>query len=118
MGLFGKKDTTSASNLSSNSHLDIEVKKNAEEYTFLLEGRLDTITSPDLESKINEVVSDADKLILDLSKLEYISSAGLRVLLGAAQAMDGKGDMVVCNLTQSVKEVFELTGFSNLFNIE
>ena len=55
---------------------------------------------------------------MDLAKLDYISSAGLRVLLGAVQAMDGKGDMVVRNLTQSVKEVFELTGFSRLFNIE
>ncbi|MBU5462320.1 STAS domain-containing protein [Lachnoclostridium sp. MSJ-17] len=50
--------------------------------------------------------------------LDYISSAGLRVLLGAAQAMDSKGDMIVCNLNQSVREVFDLTGFSNLFHIE
>ena len=118
MGLFGKKDKNSASNLSSKSHLDIEVKKNEAEYTFMLDGRLDTITSPDLEAKINEAVADAKKLILDLGKLEYISSAGLRVLLGAAQAIEGKGEMVVCNLTQSVKEVFELTGFSRLFKIE
>ena len=118
MALFGKKDKKSGSNLSSKSHLDIEVKKDGAEYTFLLDGRLDTITSPDLESKINEATPDADKLIMDLANLEYISSAGLRVLLGAVQAMDGKGDMVVCNLTQSVKEVFELTGFSRLFNIE
>ena len=118
MGLFGKKDKKSGSNLSSKSHLDIEVKKDGTEYTFTLDGRLVTITSPDLESKINEATPDATKLIMDLAKLEYISSAGLRVLLGAVQAMDGKGDMVVRNLTQSVKEVFELTGFSRLFNIE
>ena len=118
MGLFGKKDKKSGSNLSSNSQLNIEVKKDGTEYTFLLDGRLDTITSPELESKVNEATPDATKLIMDLEKLEYISSAGLRVLLGAVQAMDGKGDMVVRNLTQSVKEVFELTGFSRLFNIE
>ena len=118
MGLFGKKDKKAASNLSSKSHLDIEVKKDGAQYTFLLDGRLDTITSPDLESKINEATPDADKLILDLANLEYISSAGLRVLLGAVQAMEGKGEMIVCNLSQSVKEVFELTGFSRLFNIE
>ena len=99
-------------------HLKIDVKKDGAEYTFLLEGRLDTITSPDLESKINEVIGDAAKLTLDLSKLEYISSAGLRVLLGALQDMEGKGEMVICNLTQSVHEVFELTGFARLFNIE
>ena len=118
MALFGKKDKKATSNLTGNSRLDIEVKKDGTEYTFALEGRLDTITSPDLESKINEATPDATKLIMDLAKLEYISSAGLRVLLGAVQAMDGKGDMVVRNLTQSVKEVFELTGFSRLFNIE
>ena len=118
MGLFGKKDKKSTSNLSSKSHLNIEVNKNGAEYTFLLDGRLDTITSPELESKINESTPDAAKLILDIEKLEYISSAGLRVLLGAAQAMDGKGEVVVRNLTQSVKEVFELTGFSRMFNIE
>ena len=118
MGLFGKKDKKTSANLSSKSNLKIDVKKDGAEYTFLLEGRLDTITSPDLESKINEATPDAEKLILDLAKLDYISSAGLRVLLGAAQAMDGKGDMVVRNLNQSVREVFDLTGFSNLFNIE
>ena len=118
MGLFGKKDKKAASNLSSKSHLDIEVKKDGAQYTFLLDGRLDTITSPDLESKINEATPDADKLIFDFTKLEYISSAGLRVLLGATQAMEDKGEMVVRNLTPSVKEVFELTGFSRLFNIE
>ncbi len=118
MGLFGKKDKKPAANLSSKSYLDIDVKKDGTEYTFLLEGRLDTITSPALESKIDETTPDATKLILDLAKLDYISSAGLRVLLGAAQAMDGKGDMVVRNLTQSVQEVFEVTGFSNLFKIE
>lgn len=118
MALFGKKDKKASSNQSSKSNLDIEVKKDGAEYTISLDGRLDTITSPDLESKVNDAVSDATKLTLDLEKLEYISSAGLRVLLGAVQAMEGKGEMIVCNLSQSVKEVFELTGFSRLFNIE
>lgn len=118
MALFGKKNKDTASSAGGGSHLKISVSNDGAEYTFTLEGRLDTITSPDLEAKINEVVGDATKLILDLGSLEYISSAGLRVLLGAAQAMEDKGDMVVRNLTQSVREVFELTGFSNLFNIE
>ena len=118
MALFGKKDKKPSANLSGKSRLDINVKKDGAEYTFLLEGRLDTITSPDLEAKINEAVGDASKLIFDFAKLDYISSAGLRVLLGAAQAMNGRGDMTVRNLTQSVREVFDLTGFSNLFNIE
>ena len=118
MGLFNKKDKKPSANLSSKTRLDVEVKKEGAAYTFLLEGRLDTITSPNLECKINDATPDATKLILDFAKLDYISSAGLRVLLGAAQAMDGKGDMVVRNLKPSVREVFDLTGFSNLFNIE
>lgn len=118
MGIFNKKNKGAASNSSGNSYLKISKTKDGAQYTFLLEGRLDTITSPDLDAKINEVVGDAKKLIMDLSGLEYISSAGLRVLLGALQTMETKGEMVVCNLTEPVQEVFELTGFSRLFNIE
>ena len=118
MALFGKKNKDTKSSVGGGSHLKITMTQNGTEYTFTLDGRLDTITSPDLEAKINEVVGDADKLILDLGSLEYISSAGLRVILGATQAMEGKGDVVVRNLTQSVRDVFELTGFSNLFHIE
>ena len=118
MALFGKKSKETTATTGGKSNLKITTSKDGAEYTFTLEGRLDTITAPDLEGKINEAVEDADKLILDLAKLEYISSAGLRVLLGAMQAMEGKGDMVVRNLTRSVREVFDLIGFSNLFHIE
>lgn len=118
MGLFNKKSKDTASSSGGSSYLKISMTKDGAEYTFLPEGRLDTITSPDLESEINEVIGDATKLTLDLSKLDYISSAGLRVLLGALQDMEGKGEMVVCNLTPSVHEVFELTGFARLFNIK
>ena len=116
MGLFTKKNIASSSG--GDSYLKISMTKDGSEYTFLLEGRLDTITSPDLESRINEVIGDATKLTLDFAKLEYISSAGLRVLLGALQDMEGKGEMVVCNLTRSVRDVFILTGFDRLFNVE
>ena len=116
MGLFTKKNIASSSG--GDSYLEISMRKDGSEYTFLLEGRLDTITSPALESKINEVIGDATKLTLDLAKLEFISSAGLRVLLGALQDMEDKGEMVVCNLTEPVHVVFELTGFGRLFNIE
>lgn len=118
MALFGKKNKETTSGSTGKSYLKITTSKDSAEYTFTLEGRLDTITSPDLEAKINEVVDDANKLILDFAKLDYISSAGLRVLLGAVQAMEDKGDVVVRNLTQSVMEVFELTGFSRMFTIE
>ena len=117
MGLFNKKNKDTTSSSDGNSYLKISMTKDGSEYTFLLEGRLDTITSPDLESKINEVVGDATKLTLDFAKLEYISSAGLRVLLGALQNMEGKGEMAVRNLNRSVRDVFVLTGFNRLFNV-
>lgn len=101
-----------------NSVLKILVSQNEAEYTFSLIGRLDTLTSPDLEDKLEEVFDDAEKLIFDLSQLEYISSAGLRVLLGASQEMDERGEMVIRNLTEPVQDVFDVTGFSDAFNIE
>jgi anti-sigma B factor antagonist len=118
MGLFSKKDKKTDNNSSGSNLLKITVLNNGNEYTFNLEGRLDTNTSPELEAKINEVVDNANKLIIDLESLVYISSAGLRVLLGAVQQMEGKGEMVVRNLSQAVREVFDLTGFSRLFTIE
>ncbi|MBQ9248694.1 MAG: STAS domain-containing protein [Ruminococcus sp.] len=118
MGLFNKKNKDTTSSSDGNSFLKISVTKDGSEYTFLPEGRLDTITSPDLESKINEVIGNATKLTIDFAKLEYISSAGLRVLLGALQDMEGKGEMVVRNLTRSVRDVFILTGFNRLLNVE
>ena len=117
MGLFGKKKNT-ASNAGGNSYLKIETLKDGAEYTFMLEGRIDTNTSPELQSKVTEVVDDAKKLIFDFGNVDYISSAGLRVLLGSAQAMEDKGEMVVRNLTQSVRDIFLLTGFNQMFNIE
>ena len=101
-----------------NSVLKILVSQNEAEYTFSLIGRLDTLPSPDLEDKLEEVFDDAEKLIFDLSQLEYISSAGLRVLLGASQEMDERGEMVIRNLTEPVQDVFDVTGFSDAFNIE
>ena len=101
-----------------NSVLKILVSQNEAEYTFTLIGRLDTLTSPDLEDKLEDVFDDAEKLIFDLSQLEYISSAGLRVLLGASQEMDERGEMVIRNLTEPVQDVFDVTGFSDAFDIE
>ena len=98
--------------------LNIKKTKEGGKLTIALEGRLDTLTSPSLEEKIGRVVDDAEKLMIDLSDLLYISSAGLRVLLGATQQMEGKGEMIVRNPNQAVREVFDLTGFSRLFTIE
>lgn len=81
-------------------------------------GRLDTTTAPQLDEVLKENLPDAEKLIVDLSELEYMSSAGLRVMLSAHKSMSGKGGMVVKNVNEMISEVFEVTGFSDILNIE
>ncbi len=83
-----------------------------------LEGRLDTVTAPELEASLREDLEKADSLVLDFDKLEYISSAGLRVLLSAHKSMAGKGGMKVTHVNEIVNEVFEVTGFSDILTIE
>jgi anti-sigma B factor antagonist len=83
-----------------------------------LEGRLDTVTAPELEASLREDLEKADSLVLDFGKLEYISSAGLRVLLSAHKSMAGKGGMKVTHVNEIVNEVFEVTGFSDILTIE
>ena len=83
-----------------------------------LEGRLDTTTAPELERELKDSLNDADALTLDFSKLDYISSAGLRVLLSAHKAMSAKGGMKVTNVNEIVREVFEVTGFADILTIE
>ena len=114
MGLFGKKNKGAAPE----SKLKVSLAQEGETFTFIVEGRLDTLTSPELEAKINEVIGGAKKLILDLGKLEYVSSAGLRVLLGAAQQMEGKGEMILIHVTPEVREIFDITGFIEVFNVQ
>ena len=82
-----------------------------------LEGRLDTMTAPQLEAELNESMASADTLTLDFGKLEYISSAGLRVLLSAHKFMSAKGGMTITGVNEIVREVFEVTGFSDILNI-
>lgn len=98
--------------------MNINMKKNGTELTVEVVGRLDSLTAPDLEERLEESYDGVEKLILDLARLEYISSAGLRVLLGASQVMDEQGEMVVRNLTQPVRDVIELVGFDSALNIE
>ena len=83
-----------------------------------LEGRLDTMTAPELEAELSSSLSSAESLTLDFSKLEYISSAGLRVLLSAHKAMSAKGGMKVTNVNEIVREVFDVTGFADILTIE
>ena len=86
--------------------------------TLALEGRLDTVTSPELEAELKESLNGVESLTLDFSKLDYISSAGLRVLLSAHKAMSGKGGMKVTHVNEIVQEVFDVTGFSDILTIE
>lgn len=81
-------------------------------------GRLDTLTSPELDAAVKETAPNVDELILDLAELEYISSAGLRVLLAAQKTMAVRGKMTVKNPNETVSEIFEVTGFSDILNIE
>ena len=82
------------------------------------EGRLDTVTAPDFEKSVKEIIGEANELTLDFGKLEYISSAGLRVLLSIQKSMIDKGDMKIINTNEIVREVFDITGFSDILTIE
>lgn len=82
------------------------------------EGRLDTVTAPEMENAVKEVLPGIDELTLDFAKLEYISSAGLRVLLSAQKAMNTQGKMTVVNVNGTIMEIFEVTGFSDILTIE
>ena len=98
--------------------MTIEIKKNADVTTIEIAGRLDTTTAPVLEKTINEDIGDAKNLVLDVNGLEYISSAGLRVLLAAQKKMQKIGSMKVINVCEEVMEVFEMTGFADILVIE
>ena len=91
---------------------------NGTSLTIALQGRLDTATAPELEKELQASLGGADELTLDFSALEYISSAGLRVLLSAHKEMSKKGGMKVKHANEIVKEVFEVTGFADILSIE
>ena len=98
--------------------MTIEIKRNATETTIEIVGRLDTITAPALDKTINEDIGDTKNLVLDVKGMEYISSAGLRVLLGAQKKMQKIGSMKVIHVCEEVMEVFEMTGFADILVIE
>ena len=94
--------------------MTIEINKNAAETTIEIVGRLDTTTAPDLDKTISTDIADTENLVLNFKKLEYISSAGLRVLLSAQKKMQKLGTMKLTNVCEDVMEVFEMTGFSDI----
>ena len=86
--------------------------------TLALEGRLDTTTAPELEVEVREALAGVTELVLDFAKLEYLSSAGLRVILAAQKTMNKQGAMVVRHVNETIQEVFEITGFTDILTIE
>lgn len=96
------------------------ITKHAEgkKLTLNVQGRLDTTTAPQLEAELKSSVDGVSELVLDFADLEYISSAGLRVLLSAQKVMSRQGSMVVRNVNEDIMDVFELTGFSDILTIE
>ena len=97
--------------------MTIEIKRNAEETTIKLVGRLDTTTAPALDKTINEDIAGTKNLVLDVKELEYISSAGLRVLLASQKRMQKNGEMKLTGVCEDVMEVLEMTGFTDILTI-
>lgn len=98
--------------------MTIEKITNGNELIIMVNGRLDTVTAPVLEKEIKENVVGVEKLVLDFASLSYISSAGLRVVLGAQKIMNKQGEMIVKNVNETVNEIFEITGFCDVLTIE
>ena len=98
--------------------MKINKTQNGTDLVIALEGRLDTMTAPELEAELKGCLGGAETLTMDFAQLEYISSAGLRVLLSAYKAMSPKGGMVVTNVNDVVREVFDVTGFADILTIE
>ena len=98
----------------------MDIIKNSEgsKLTVALVGRLDTTTSPQLEAELRQSVDGLTELVLDLKDLDYISSAGLRVLLSAQKVMDKQGGMIIKNAKPEIMEIFEVTGFTDILNIQ
>lgn len=96
------------------------IEKNMSDNVLILRlvGRLDTTTAPQLEAELKKSISGVEKLIFDFQELEYLSSAGLRVLLAAQKVMNKQGQMIVRNVNETISEIFEVTGFADILTIE
>ena len=99
--------------------MEVKFNKQDSSLTVTISGNIDTVTAPELDSKLQENISDVKDLVLDFAAVDYISSAGLRVVLMANQQMeDVDGNMTVKNVNEDVRDVFEMTGFDSLLNLE
>ena len=98
--------------------MKIENTTNGNEMELVLSGRLDTITAPQLEAELKKNIDGITSLLFDFSELEYLSSAGLRVLLAAQKIMNKQGSMVIKNVNDTIMEIFEVTGFVDILTIK
>lgn len=98
--------------------MNITKTVNGSTLNIVLEGRMDTTTAPQLDEELKDSIGGCTELIIDFEKLEYLSSAGLRVLLSAQKTMNKQGKMIIRNVNESIMEVFEVTGFIDILTIE
>ena len=98
--------------------MTIEKNQNGTELTVTITGRLDTTTAPQLEAEFKQNIGGVEKLVLDFAALEYLSSAGLRVLLAVQKVMNKQGEMIIKNVNDTINEIFEVTGFIDILTIE
>lgn len=98
--------------------MNVVKKLDGDKFELKVEGRLDTTTAPELDEEIKAAIDDVKELVFDFSALDYISSAGLRVLLSAQKIMNKQGVMKVTNVNETIMEIFEVTGFSDILTIE
>ena len=98
--------------------MTIEKNLNGTELTIAIAGRLDTTTAPQLEAEFKQSINGVETLVLDFAALEYLSSAGLRVLLAAQKVMNKQGEMIIKNVNEPINEIFEVTGFIDILTID
>ena len=98
--------------------MKIETTRKENELILSLEGRLDTMASPEFEKAVKENLNGVEKLVLDFTGVGYVSSAGLRVILGTQKIMNKQGKMILRNVTETVRDIFEITGFIDFLTIE
>lgn len=99
-------------------NMTINKIKEGSNLTVAIAGRLDTVTAPDLEEQLNGALDGVETLVMDLADLDYVSSAGLRVLLSAQKTMNKQGSMKLINVKSEIMEIFDVTGFSDILTIE
>lgn len=98
--------------------MTIEKIRDGAQLTIVLEGRLDAVTATELDAALKQSISGIEKLVIDIERLDYLASAGLRVLTSAQRTMKKQGEMIIAKPNETVREIFEVTGLEDIFNIQ